>query len=1118
MMKRLCGWLAWAGLACLILGATAGYGQATAGAQASCPRVAARPVLDGRMEDWPPLPQVVMVGPEEWHPTAAEYADYGGPEDLSGEVRMAWDSRALYVAVVVRDDVLARVQSASEIDRGDSVVLSVAGEEAGEGDQFVVAVLEATSLVWRAQPAGLAGELRNVDLGISVEAQDDGQRVIYELALPWSELAPMRPLPGSEFTLTVSLCDDDGEGLRGCLEHSVGVGLSAGEMSLVSQPPPRPALAPEFAAPEAARFDRKCFWFAGQEAVIFGGEIDYAGLPREAWGERVALLKAAGMNTVAIAARWAEHQPTPGLSDLTALREFLDLCGEARLWVQLNVGPYAGERWEAGGVPGWAVGLESADQEWEAVRGWYEVVLPVVKAHQVTVGGPIATVVVRGLPDLRGRVEASALERLVEMVRAAGVEVPVLTANAPAARDNTKQVLANLLDTVSFYEPPAAGLIVGQLRALGREENGPAVVSGIRGDYGGPEPAGGGLGGAIRAALGQGAAAVVLSEFAPGLDATAVRAAGEAEARGAVDAAGARLGAYQEARLVGSMLRQFGRQLARALSVEGLVQVDDPEVGVAVRLSRAGGFIFLCNGENDRSRQVRLTYTDPETDAAVPIPEAGAIALGPGEGKIVITDLPLGRGKVRYCTSEIVGLHRVGERILMMVCGAADTAGEIALQWPGRPLVRGEVARQRWDQGSNTLILDYYHSEADRHLLVDELEIAILSRARAAMASAASSADDTVIVSGGAEVAGATLGSSAAKAVVECPAGKVDMSAVLPRSPSAVTVDGRPVEFALAAPERVVRFQIATEEFEKEQRPRSVLEGLGRALLGGPPKLRAEFDRGWFMPDAAAGAKGWRSVGSPGRGPEAFGLKTGGFGRLRARFDPGGRKRMTIAGSSDPTLVFVNGEYVAELSGSASEREADVSGLLLEGENRVELVVHILPRAPGHVGLRSEVKRLPAVRLTGESGEMVVGNWEAAEGLAGESAGWQGLPVDTRRWHFVRFGPWREQGRDLAEVRGVGWYRVPFGLPRAGEWRIPYRALIDLSGTAAVYLNGALIATCQGNGRYLLPLPSELLVEGGENVLSLAVYGLSPDTGVGRVEVRAEEERMARRRVVEIRF
>jgi hypothetical protein len=36
--------------------------------------------------------------------------------------------------------------------------------------------------------------------------------------------------------------------------------------------------------------------------------------------------------------------------------------------------------------------------------------------------------------------------------------------------------------------------------------------------------------------------------------------------------------------------------------------------------------------------------------------------------------------------------------------------------------------------------------------------------------------------------------------------------------------------------------------------------------------------------------------------------------------------------------------------------------------------------------------------------------------------------------------------------------------------------------------------------------------------LSLAVYGLSPDTGVGRVEVRAEEERMARRRVVEIRF
>lgn len=1110
----------WCSMAAL-LGALAApsHAQQAGETQVVCPRVASPPTMDARLDDWPPLPQAVMAATEDWHPAAAESAHYGGPEDVSLEVRLAWDSRALYLALETRDDVLERVRSASEIDRGDSLVLTFAGEGSEVVNQFVVALLRGASLVWRAQPATRAGEVKTMSRALwARQDQDAGWRVTYELALPWSELAPLRPLAGQEIMLAISACDDDGHGLEGCLERTLVVTLAPDAMGVAVGAPRPAALAPVFAQPEISRFDRRALMLNNQPQVLFGGELDYARLPRELWGERLALLKAAGMNTVAVTAPWAHHQPTPDPPDFRDLAALLDLCAQEGLWVQLNLGPYAGDTWEAGGVPGWMLARRTAVSEQEAVAAWYRALLPLAKERQLAAGGPIVAVVVRPLPDAAGAVAPSAIHELIGQVQAAGVGALLLTANAPVARDNTRQSLANLLDTLALYRPVGAAELMAGLRALAREENGPAVLSAIPAAAEGASEARA-RAALVKAALGAGVAGVVVADFAPGLSPSAPRRPDQFAAPAVIDPAGVVGASYGELWLVGGFLRQFGSELARATAAEGVVKADDPEVQVAVRLAERTGFIFLWDEKGTTARQVRLSYTQPGSTRPTSIPEAGAIALPASGAKVIVLDAPLGRGRLAYSTSEVAAIHQLGDRLQLVVYGEADTPGELALGWPGPPLVWGKVTRQRWDQERGLLVLDYYHTRQDQHLLVDELEIVILSRERAMTAATIPGDGGAVTLSAGARVAGASLTAAGLEVALDCPAGQTQVSAALPRAPRAVLVDGEPVDFTFTTPARVLGFTLTTQSF-REEGGRTVLDRLGRALLGGPPRLAAEFDRGWFMPDVAASDGLWRAAASLGRPPEDLGLIPGRRARLRARFQISAPARpvwLTLAGSDDPALVFVNGRLVPELAGRGGDRTADVTALLSPGANQLALVLHVLPRASGYRGLHED-KRLPEISLSDSSGPIPIEAWEASPCLAGEAAGWPGPEVDVSQWHLLRFGGWRRQGRQVEDVQGVGWYRVTFGLPQSREWRIPYYLELDVRGAAAVYLNGQPVASLASDGRYRLPLPAPPLRQGGANAVAVAMHGLAPDVGLHGLAVRADRERMTKRRSVTIQF
>ncbi len=111
-------------------------------------------------------------------------------------------------------------------------------------------------------------------------------------------------------------------------------------------------------AEDIARFvvkgDR--FELDGKPFVIRSGEMHYPRVPKAVWRDRLAKMKAMGLNTVSTYVFWNLHEPKAGefdFSDELDLVEFVRIAKEEGLWVILRPGPYICAEWEFGGLPSW---------------------------------------------------------------------------------------------------------------------------------------------------------------------------------------------------------------------------------------------------------------------------------------------------------------------------------------------------------------------------------------------------------------------------------------------------------------------------------------------------------------------------------------------------------------------------------------------------------------------------------------------------------------------------------------------------------------------------------------------------------------------------------------------
>ncbi len=174
------------------------------------------PTIDGRLDDWPGAFPIVVgtntgerADPQDGPPT--------GPDDLSAEGALMWDASNLYLAVRVRDDIHRNTQRDGALWDGDGLQLGFAPEPYVAASAYYEWGLALTeqgpqAWSWRAVPPGPTGE---IPFPLRIE-RGTGETV-YEAAIPWQMLAPIRPESGTTFGfgLCVNEQDDANRGYYG---------------------------------------------------------------------------------------------------------------------------------------------------------------------------------------------------------------------------------------------------------------------------------------------------------------------------------------------------------------------------------------------------------------------------------------------------------------------------------------------------------------------------------------------------------------------------------------------------------------------------------------------------------------------------------------------------------------------------------------------------------------------------------------------------------------------------------------------------------------------------------------------------------------------------------------
>lgn len=144
------------------------------------------------------------------------------------------------------------------------------------------------------------------------------------------------------------------------------------------------------------------FLYDGKPIQIHSGEMHFARVPKAYWRQRLQMMKAMGLNTVATYVFWNYQETSPGVWDFKTgnkdIAEFIKTAQEVGLMVILRPGPYACAEWEFGGYPWWlqkekSLVIRSYNQPFlDSCRNYINHLAAEVKDLQITHGGPIIMV------------------------------------------------------------------------------------------------------------------------------------------------------------------------------------------------------------------------------------------------------------------------------------------------------------------------------------------------------------------------------------------------------------------------------------------------------------------------------------------------------------------------------------------------------------------------------------------------------------------------------------------------------------------------------------------------------------------------------------------------------
>lgn len=144
------------------------------------------------------------------------------------------------------------------------------------------------------------------------------------------------------------------------------------------------------------------FLLDGAPFQIRSGELHPARIPVEYWAHRIQMVRAMGMNTIALYVMWNHHESRAGVFDFHSgnrdIAGFIRLCQQQRMWVLLRPGPYVCAEWDLGGLPAYLLRepdirlrTDATDDAryMAAVERYIGALAPLVVPLTIDRGGPI---------------------------------------------------------------------------------------------------------------------------------------------------------------------------------------------------------------------------------------------------------------------------------------------------------------------------------------------------------------------------------------------------------------------------------------------------------------------------------------------------------------------------------------------------------------------------------------------------------------------------------------------------------------------------------------------------------------------------------------------------------
>jgi len=189
-------------------------------------RAAARPVIDGAIDDWQGVPVMLLD-------KAEQARGWNGPDDLHGAMRVQWDEEGLYFCLEVVDNVHNAPAEAYPGSWWENDCCQFALDAYENGPKGGFDPEEHSYLVcdspsgpvfygYRMPGSGTGITKQLKEQPLKIGTRPDGAHV-YEWSMSWEQLAPVAPWLLGRCGFSWTLNDNDGKGFKGAMFWTKGL-------------------------------------------------------------------------------------------------------------------------------------------------------------------------------------------------------------------------------------------------------------------------------------------------------------------------------------------------------------------------------------------------------------------------------------------------------------------------------------------------------------------------------------------------------------------------------------------------------------------------------------------------------------------------------------------------------------------------------------------------------------------------------------------------------------------------------------------------------------------------------------------------------------------------------